>query len=173
MQTATTTEQKLELGKEYPQENEMVLIADIVKLLKDQMLRLYPPGKKMQRRQVHAKITGCLKAEFIVPELPDHLKVGLFKEAKTYPAWIRVSNGDTRITHDSKKDFRGFAIKLMNVPGKKLDVNQPDITNHDFILLNSKTFIADDVKKFTKILYVLTTPHNISSWPRKFKIAIA
>jgi len=172
MQTPAT-EQKLQLGKEYPAENEMVLVADIVKLLKDQMVRLYPPEKERQKRQVHAKITGCAKAEFIVSELPGHLKLGLFKEAKSYPAWIRFSNGETRVSHDSKKDFRGFAIKIMNVPGKKLDINHPDITSHDFILLNSKTFIANDVKKFTKILYVLTTPHKISSWPRKFKIAIA
>src|SRR4026208_1621074 len=140
MQTVAATGQTLELGREYPSENEMVLVADIVKLLKDQMLRLYPPGKEMQRRQVHAKISGCVKAEFIVPELPDHLKVGLFKEAKTYPAWIRFSNGETHVSHDSKKDFRGFAIKIMNVPGKKLDLNHPEITSHDFILLNNKTF---------------------------------
>src|SRR5262245_10149355 len=102
MQTASATEQKLELGKEYPSENEMQLVEDILKLLKDQMLRLYPPGKEMQRRQVHAKITGCAKAEFIVHDLSEHLKVGLFKEAKSYPAWIRFSNGETHVSHDSK-----------------------------------------------------------------------
>jgi hypothetical protein len=173
MQTASATEQKLELGKEYPSENEMGLVSDIVKLLKDQMLRLYPPGKEIQKRQVHAKISGLVKAEFIVPELPQHLKVGLFKEAKTYPAWIRFSNGETHVSHDSKKDFRGFAIKIMNVPGKKLDLNHPEITSHDFILLNNKAFISNDIKQFIKVLYVLTTPHKISSWPRKFGIVIS
>ena len=172
MPSETAKEEKLQLGKEYPRKDEPVLVENIVKLLKDQMLRLYPPGKKMQKRQVHAKITGCVKAEFIVPELPGHLKVGLFKEARSYPAWIRVSNGETHLSRDSKKDFRGFAIKIMNVPGKKLDTNHPDMTNHDFVLLNSKIFIANDIKQFTGALYLLTTPHKISSWPRKFKIAI-
>ena len=173
MQADTATGQAPELGKEYPEANEMTLVEDIVKLLKDQMLRLYPPGKEIQKRQVHAKISGCAKAEFIVPELPDHLKVGLFKEAGSYPAWIRFSNGETKASHDSKKDFRGFAIKIMNVPGKKLDLNHPEITSHDFILLNNKTFIANDVRQFIKVLYVLTTPHKISSWPRKFRIVIS
>jgi len=168
-----STKSKLTLGKEYPLENEIGMAEDIIKLLKDQMLRTYPPGKEIQKRQVHAKISGCVKAEFIVPELPADLRVGLFKEAKTYPAWIRFSNGETHVSPDSKKDFRGFAIKIMNVPGKKLDLNHPDITSHDFILLNNKTFISNDIKQFTEVLYVLTTPHKLSSWPRKFRIAIS
>jgi len=168
-----STESKLILGKEYPAENEPDIARDIVKLLKDQMLRTYPPGKAMQKRQVHPKLTGCVKAEFFIADLPDSLKVGLFKEAKSFPAWIRFSNGETHLSSDSKKDFRGFAIKLMNVPGKKLDFTHPDITSHDFILLNNKTFISNDVKQFTKVLYLLTTPHKLSSWPRKFIIAFS
>jgi hypothetical protein len=167
------TEPKLILGKEYPAENEPDLARDIVKLLKDQMVRIYPPGKAMQRRQVHPKLTGCVKAEFIIAELPADLKVGVFKEAKSFPAWIRFSNGETHLSKDSKKDFRGFAIKLMNVPGKKLDLTHPDITSHDFILLNNKTFISNDIEQFTKVLYLLTTPHKLSSWPRKFMIALS
>jgi hypothetical protein len=164
---------KLILGKEYQGENEMDIAEDIIKLLKDQMLRTYPPGKAIQKRQVHAKISGLVKAEFIIPELPADLRVGLFKEAKSYPAWIRFSNGETHVSPDSKKDFRGFAIKIRNVPGKKLDLTHPDITSHDFILLNNKTFISNNIKQFTQVLYVLTTPHKLSSWPRKFKIAVS
>ena len=172
MQSESTPAQ-LQLGKEYPANDEFKIAEDIVKLLKDQMLRTYPPGKAMQKRQVHTKITGCVKAEFIIPELPGELRVGLFREAKSYPAWIRFSNGETHVSADSKKDFRGFAIKIMNVPGKKLDLTHPDITNHDFILLNNKTFISNDIHQFTKVLYVLTTPHKLSSWPRKFKIVFS
>ena len=97
MQTEVVTEQPLKLGKEYPGPNEIKVVNTIVKMLKAEMLRMYPPGKALQRRQVHAKINGCVKAEFIVrPDLPEELKVGLFKEANSYPAWIRFSNGDTR-----------------------------------------------------------------------------
>lgn len=174
MQTEVVTEQPLKLGREYPGPNEIKVVNTIVKMLKAEMIRLYPPGKALQRRQVHAKINGCVKAEFIVsPDLPDDLKVGLFKEAKSYPAWIRFSNGNTRIIKDAKKDFRGFAIKVMNVPGRKLDLNHPDITSHDFIMMNNKTFFVRDIHEFAKILFIVTTPHTLASFPRKFAIGIS
>lgn len=174
MEPAVATEQPLKLGKEYPGPNEIKVVNTIVKMLKAQMLRMYPKGKVLQRRQVHAKVNGCVKAEFIVrPDLAEELKVGLFKEAKSYPAWIRFSNGDTHLYKDAKKDFRGFAIKLMNVPGRKLDLNHPEITSHDFIMMNNKTFFVRDVHEFAKVLYVVTTPHTIRTIPRKIAIALS
>lgn len=174
MQTEVAPEQPLKIGKEYPGPNEIKVVNTIVKMLKAEMLRLYPPGKALQRRQVHAKVNGCVKAEFIVnPDLPQELKVGLFKEVKSYPAWIRFSNGDTRILKDAKKDFRGFAIKIMNVPGRKLDINHPEITNHDFILMNNKTFFVRDIHEFANVLFVVTTPHTITSIPKKMAIGFS
>jgi hypothetical protein len=39
------------------------------------------------RRDAHAKMHGLVKAEFIIePDLSEELKIGLFEEAKTYPA---------------------------------------------------------------------------------------
>ena len=112
----------LQLGKEYPGKDEHAIAERIVKLLKDEMLRMYPPGPdgKRQLRQIHPKMNGCVKAEFIVEKnLPVDLRVGIFRELGSYPAWIRFSNGKTHPLPDYKKDIRGFAIKLMNVPGKK------------------------------------------------------
>jgi hypothetical protein len=153
-------------GREYPTKDEEKVAADIVKLLQDEMLRMYPfptTGKK-QLRQIHPKMNGCVKAEFIIePNLPAELKVGLFKEPKSFPAWVRLSNGRTKPLPDTKKDIRGFAIKIMNVPGKKLDDSDPDIGSHDFILMNTKNFVAGDVKQFAKILKVVTTPTKPSN----------
>src|SRR6187402_915250 len=138
----------LQMGREYPATNEHSIAEDIVKLLKDEMLRAYPPGKR-HLRQIHPKLNGCVKAEFIVADdLSPELRVGIFKDTRSYPAWLRFSNGKTRPIPDYKKDIRGLAIKLMNVPGKKLDLNHPEITSHDFILMNTKSFVAKDVKKF-------------------------
>ena len=61
----------------------------------------------------------------------------------------------------------------MNVPGKKLDLTDPDITSHDFILMNTKGFVSGDVKKFADILYVVTTPFTLGSLPRKIGIALS
>jgi hypothetical protein len=164
-----------ELGKEYPQEKEMKVAEDIVKLLQDEMLRFYPPGPngKRQLRQIHPKMNGCVKAEFIVGDLRPELKIGMFKEAKTFPAWLRFSNGKTNPLPDHKKDIRGLAIKVMNVPGKKLDFNHPEVTSHDFILMNTKNFVSADVKKFRDILSVVTTPFRFRTLPRKIGIAFS
>jgi hypothetical protein len=45
MQPEVVTEQPLKLGKEYPGPNEIKVVDTILKMLKSQMLRMYPPGK--------------------------------------------------------------------------------------------------------------------------------
>ena len=43
-------------------------------------------------RDAHAKSHGFLKGELIVPELPDHLRQGMFTRATTYQVVIRLSS---------------------------------------------------------------------------------
>ena len=107
---STTSKEKLIPGKEYPKEGEEKVANQIAELLQLQMLRLYK--NKKQLRQIHPKMNGCVKAEFIIEKnLPAELRTGLFKEERSFPAWIRFSNGNTKALPDSKKDIRGFAIK--------------------------------------------------------------
>jgi hypothetical protein len=151
-----TKQGRLVIGKEYPKENEEKTANQIVALLQDQMLRLYK--NKKQLRQIHPKMNGCVKAEIIIEKnLPDDLKVGLFKEETSFPAWIRFSNGNTKPVDDNKKDIRGFAIKIMNVPGEKIPLENIENINQDFILMNTKSFVAKNVKDFYEVLQVLTT----------------
>jgi catalase len=142
-------------GKEYPKEGEEKVADKIVELLKLQMLRLYK--SKKQLRQIHPKMNGCVKAEFIVEkDLPQELKVGIFKEETSFPAWIRFSNGNTKPLPDYKKDLRGFAIKIMNVPGEKIAFANEQGVNQDFILMNTKAFVAKEVEDFYHVLQVVT-----------------
>ena len=151
-------------GHEYPEKNEDKVAKQIVKLLQNQMLRIYENETK-QLRQIHPKMNGCVKAEFIIESnLPEELKVGIFKEAKSFPAWIRFSNGNTKPLPDWKKDIRGFAIKIMNVPGKKIVESKKDGGNQDFIFMNTKNFVAKDVKHFSRILKVVTIPYKLGSF---------
>ncbi len=176
MQPESAAKETLQLGEEYPQPNEVMIAEKIIKLLKNEMLRTYPPGPngKRQLRQIHPKMNGCVKAEFIIEkDLSPEYKVGLFKEERSYPAWIRFSNGKTHPIPDYKKDIRGFAIKIMNVPGRKLDITDPDITSHDFIFMNTKNFVSGNVKKFADILSVVTTPFTLTSLPGKIGIAFS
>ncbi len=159
-------------GQEYPEKNEEKIAEKIVKLLQDQMLRLYGKNKEKQLRQIHPKMNGCVKAEFIIEKkLPEELKVGIFKEATCFPAWIRFSNGDTKPLPDWKKDIRGFAIKIMNVPGDKIVKSNQDCGNHDFILMNTKNFVSKKVKHFYRILHVVTVPYKPGTFfPKLFSV---
>jgi hypothetical protein len=173
MSTSHAAAEPKVIGKEYPVYDEKKLVTEYVRLLQDQMLRTYPPieGGAKQLRQIHPKMNGCVKAEFtVLPNLPEELRIGLFKEPKSYYAWIRFSNGQTHPVPDYEKDFRGFAIKIMNVPGMKLDPSTPDIPSHDFILMNTKNFASPDVKKFVDVLFVVTTPWKFSNAFKKIKI---
>jgi hypothetical protein len=71
-------------------------------------------------RDVHSKAHGCVRATLEVGELEPRLRHGLFARAGTYEAWVRFSSGDTRVQSDLVRDARGFALKVMGVPGEKL-----------------------------------------------------
>ncbi len=92
MDTTDSKEKPLP-GKEYPEPGEEKVAHQIAELLQLQMLRFY--DNKKQLRQIHPKMNGCVKAEFIIEKnLPEELKVGLFKNETSYPSWIRFSNGN-------------------------------------------------------------------------------
>jgi hypothetical protein len=67
----------------------MTIIKEIIELSLD-IQRKEPPVPRNQ----HPKSHGCVRAEFIVErDIPENMRFGVFKEQKTYPAWIRFSNG--------------------------------------------------------------------------------
>ena len=77
-----------------------------------------PAGRTL--RDAHPKMHGCVRGEFsIEPNLPEHLRVGIFAQPQTFPAWIRFSNRAGPSRADSKGDIRGAAIKLMDVHGSE------------------------------------------------------
>lgn len=150
-----------QLGKEYPEPGEKAIIEGMVKELKDQVDRMYR-GKKMLR-QVHTKMHGCVKALFTVEaDLPEELKVGVFKEPKTYQSWVRMSNASTRPQADGKKDIRGFAIKLMGVPGEKLLPAEEFEKTQDFLLMSSETFFSHNIEEFRATLKSATAKSKLA-----------
>ena len=147
-------------GSEYPEPGEEAIIAEMIAEMELQLTHLYKKTKML--RQVHTKMHGCVKASFIVlPDLSPELKVGVFKEAMTYPAWIRFSNANTHMHADKKKDIRGIAIKLMNVPGEKL-LNDPDFEQtQDFLLMSSETFFSKNIEQFRHTLKAVTSKNKL------------
>lgn len=101
---------------------------------------------KVQRGQ-HPKQHGCVYAEFTVEgNLPESIKVGLFKEVKTFPAWIRFSNA--RKQDDSTPGAHGMAIKLMDIEGEKVLEEEGDAKTQDFILFDHPVFFIRNVKDY-------------------------
>lgn len=122
-------------------------IENLIGRLKEKLLQEHPSGA--MPRDVHIKMHAVVKAEFtVLPDLPAPLRVGVFKEAKTYQAWIRFSNSEGVIKPDSARDARGMAIKLMGVPGEKLLPQERNEQTQDFILVSTKVFPTRDVEEF-------------------------
>lgn len=102
---------------------------------------------------------ACLKANFIVePDLPPRLRVGLFASAQTYPAWVRFANATAQ--PDTKKDFRGMSIKLMNVKGEKL---LGSFDTLDFLLNSHPVLFVGNPADFLDFV-----DHSVNSHPLLF-----
>ena len=154
-----TTATKI-LGKEYPSPEEPAIIAEMVSDMKGQMDRMYTETKML--RQVHTKMHGCVKASFIIEEnLPEELKVGVFSEAKEFHAWVRFSNASTRPKMDKKKDIRGIAIKLMDVPGDKILEDKIHEKTQDFLLMTKETFFCKNLLEFRGTMKAVTAKSKI------------
>ncbi len=96
------------------------------------------------RRDAHAKAHGCVKAFVDVnnEELTDSEKIGIFAENREFPAWIRFSNGNPAVQNDNERDARGFALKVMEVPGLKVLEEQKNEKTQDFLLMNGNAFFV-------------------------------
>jgi hypothetical protein len=141
----------LQLATEYPPANEQLHIDSLIQQLRAKMERDYEKSRIL--RDAHPKMHGCVRGEFaIAPNLPPELSVGLFKQSKAFPAWIRFSNQNGTVSPDSKPDIRGVAIKLMGVEGEKLLGN---FATHDFILISDARFVTKDVAEFDGLVKAL------------------
>ncbi|MEP7317916.1 MAG: catalase family protein [Panacibacter sp.] len=147
-------------GHEYIAAEEAAIIAEMIEEMQNQLTALYEKTKML--RQVHTKMHGCVKAAFtVMPDLAPELRTGVFKEPITYPAWIRFSNANTVVQADKKKDIRGIAIKLMNVPGEKLLNDKRFEQTQDFLLMSSETFFSKNIEQFKGTLKAATAKNKL------------
>jgi len=107
-------------------------------------LEILDTARRPVRRGQHPKHHGCVRAEFVVgPDVPDDLKVGIFREAKTYQATVRFSNGAQQ--DDTRPDIHGMAVKVLGVKGPRA-LEKDDGEAHDFVLIDTEVFFAPDAK---------------------------
>ncbi len=106
-----------------------------------------PEGRPFTR-DVHSKAHGCVQARVEVGELEPRLRHGVFAQPKSYEAWLRFSSGDTHVQSDGIRDARGFALKVMGVPGEKLLAAERDATTQDFVMINSPRFFIGALPEY-------------------------
>ena len=144
---------KRELAREYPPPREDYFIKQLSSLLKQKVHDTYPPGKTL--RDVHVKNHGTVIAQFAIePDLPQDLRLGVFKEFRNYHALVRFSNANPTVSPDSQKDVRGMAIKLLGVEGEKLLDDERH--TQDFITISYPAFFTKDTEElyfFTKAFF--------------------
>lgn len=141
----------LELAQENPPASEKQAIVEIIQLSQALVNQTSDPVQ----RQQHPKSHGCVKAEFIVEDVPEHLRFGVFQQPRSYHAWIRFSNGSSTVQLDAKGDVRGMAIKLLGVQGEKLLDSEKYAETQDFILINHPVLFlqnAQDTLAISKAL---------------------
>jgi len=144
------TRTALELGQEYPPPGEEAAIQQVMEIARkkyeEDCEKSGPPaqpGDVRARRDQHPKSHGCVKAEFTVQAgLPDNLRHGIFKEPRTYPAWIRFSSSNPTSPPDTNKDAHGMAMKLMGVEGEKVLEEEKHEMTQDFVMANNNTFFV-------------------------------
>lgn len=122
----------------------------VVDLVLEEMHRYYDHTRPMRRGQ-HPKPHAVLEADFIVADVPQDLRFGLFAAAKTYRAWIRFSSSQSPPHSDAQPDAQGMAIKVVGVKGEKILADERWLTTQDFILVNHPNFFlrdAQDVAEF-------------------------
>ena len=126
----------------YP--NEEALARRLAAVIDDTVRRQYQSGTA--RRDAHPKAHGCVNAEFRVDENIDpRFAKGVLAAGKTYPAWVRFSNGNPDPNKpDTDGMERGMSVKLMAVPGAKILESEPHGTTQDFVLMSHPVFFLPD-----------------------------
>lgn len=102
-------------------------------------------GDGQPRRGFHVKSHAGLQAQFrVLDGIPEAARHGVFKAARVFPAWIRITNGFSSARHDCFPDLVGLAVKLHGVDGVKLMAGQEHAETQDFLALNHAWVPADD-----------------------------
>ncbi|WP_036166996.1 catalase family protein [Massilia sp. 9096] len=132
---------------EVPEDAETQTSFDLQTTMRDISTRTYEDSGRATR-SVHAKSHGLLLGELTVLDgLPEIYAQGLFAKAGTYQAVFRLSTVPGDVLDDNVSTPRGLALKLVGVPGVRVEGSEND-TTQDFVMVNGPAFNAPNAKKF-------------------------
>jgi hypothetical protein len=99
----------------------------------------------------NTKTFGVVRGEFsVLPDLPPHLRHGLFAGARTYPAWVRFSGPGPYAPPDLEDLGQcSVGIKVMGVEGPKL--LDEERATQDLILVTPASFVTPNIRENAKM----------------------
>jgi hypothetical protein len=116
-------------------------------------------------RGLHAKCHAGLRARFrVLPDLPAEARVGLFAEPRERRAYVRLSNGHGVAQPDKVPDFRGLAVKVLDVDGPKV---LGDARTQDLLALDIPTVPFRSPDEF--VTFVCATADRKGAFGRLFR----
>jgi hypothetical protein len=146
---------KLAIGEETVLPEENALFDAFSRDVTNMQDRLEASNRR-KMRGFHAKAHGCVLGELhvSVPEALPQAKVGLFKENKTFPTWLRYSNGTGFVQSDKRTDVRGAALKIIH-GGAAL---RPELGTgtQDIVMTNGANTLAYNAEQFVAFGKALT-----------------
>ncbi len=157
----------LELNQEEVPADEEASIQEVLRISAER----FKLQGDVKTRDVHTKDHGCIKASFEVLEgLSPELRKGIFsykdgEPAPKYKSWIRYSNGDGKIQPDYIPDSRAMAVKVIGVPGERVDMEGGEKTTKDFLMINHPVFWIKNAKEYVSFL---TATNPIDPQPLNF-----
>lgn len=149
MQNRRRRDEQLGLAEERLLPDEDADVRDIIDQISKFTRENYPPGGA--QRFGNTKTFGVVRAEFtVLPDLPEHLRRGIFAAPRSYGAWVRFS-GPGPYAPPDLEDFGqcSVAIKLMGVDGPKLMDDEQG--TQDLIMVTPEAFVTPDVHENAKL----------------------
>jgi len=146
------------------EEAELVHLAEILQGIQSKQAKKAGIG-----RALHYKAHAGVRAEVRTRDgLPPEYAVGIFARADTYPAYVRFSSAALKLQPDKLGDVRGFALKIVGVPGKKLIPGMEYAKTQDFLLIKTPVTPFRSATEFVRTIQVVDNP--LMLLPTMFRI---
>jgi hypothetical protein len=141
---ATRKDERLGLAEERLQPGEDEHLKEIIDTMAAQMRNHFKPGGYL--RGGNSKTHGIVRGTVTIrDDIPEALRQGIFREPRSYPAWVRYSGpGPVAPADIDDVGFLSMAIKVMGVQGPKL-MDDEKLTQ-DLIGVCTPTFVTPDTR---------------------------